>query len=262
MASSDEQSRSENREVRVEDDRDPQVRASDEFDDVVAQDLLVTFVARWAERDSRWADRQEDRFLEWVGREHELPPDDSERLSKGESERAAVLMAQRIRAERAPLRRVERSAERIVAPIAGTISQVLGEAIARGSAPYLDLAVAAGAGRELWDEECEQWVRLPSDFAPGRYVALGVSGDSMTPLFHPRDVVLVRLGDDVQVGSVVVARLPDDGFVVKQVGRLTRSAIVLESLNPEFAPIRLRRSPRHVLGTVVLRWCGHRAPSP
>jgi hypothetical protein len=198
----------------------------------------------------------------WVAREHEVSRDDSERMSMVDSERVAAEMGRRIRAERAPLRRVERTAEMMIAPIAGTISQVLGEAIGRGSAPYLDLAVAAGAGRELWDEECEHWVHLPSGLAPGRYVALGVSGDSMTPLFHSHDVALVRLGDEVQVGHIVVARLPDDGFVVKQVGKLTRSAMVLESLNPDFAPIRVQRSPQHVLGTVVLRWCGHGATSP
>jgi phage repressor protein C with HTH and peptisase S24 domain len=229
----------------------------DELDDAVAQDLLVALLARWAEQDGRWADRQDDRFLEWVAREHEIPGDDPDRLSRVDTERIAGEMAQRIRAERAPLRRVERAAELFTAPVTGTISQVLAEAVERGRAPYLDLAVAAGAGRELWDEECEQWVSVPGDLAAGRYVALGVAGESMTPLFHSRDVVLVRLGDEVQPGSIVVARLPDDGFVVKQLGRLTRTMLELESINPEFAPIRVRRSPQTILGTVVLRWCGH-----
>lgn len=124
-------------------------------------------------------------------------------------------------------------------------------------APHLDMAVAAGAGRELWDEECTEWAEIPAGIPVGRHLALRVAGDSMTPFFHPGDTVLVRLGDTVAAGSVIVARLPDDGYVVKRVGRATRYEIDLVSLNPSYAPVTLTREPGLVLGTVVLRWCNH-----
>ena len=63
-------------------------------------------------------------------------------------------------------------------------------------APWFDLQVAAGAGRELWDHPAERWIEVPDLCPPGQYVALSVSGDSMQPLFHPGDILLVRRGPE------------------------------------------------------------------
>ena len=124
-------------------------------------------------------------------------------------------------------------------------------------APRADLAIAAGVGRELWDEPCDAVVPLPSDVPTGRYVALRVEGDSMTPLIHPGDTVLVRLGPDVKRDTLIVARAADDGYVVKQVDALSRRRIELRSLNPEYPPIAIPREAARILGTVIVRWCDH-----
>lgn len=124
-------------------------------------------------------------------------------------------------------------------------------------APYVDLAVAAGVGRELWDEECTEWAEVPPDVPVGRHLALRVAGDSMAPFIHTGDTVLVRLDERLQRGSVIVARLPDGGYVVKRVGKLERHHIELLSLNPDYPAIRIPKRERTVLGTVVLRWCPH-----
>ena len=125
------------------------------------------------------------------------------------------------------------------------------------AAPRLDLGIAAGAGRVLWDEPCYSWIAIPDDLPRGRFVALTVKGDSMLPLLHSEDVVLVKLGSDVARDSIVVARRPDDGYVVKRVGRVSGAAIELLSLNPDFAPTLIERAEGTVAGTVVLRWCRH-----
>ena len=146
-------------------------------------------------------------------------------------------------------RPVERAAE-LVLPAAAAV-----EAADRARcAPWLELSVAAGAGRELWDQECERWVELPPTLPRGRYIALGVTGDSMEPLLVDGDTVLVRLGAGPAPGTLVVARLADYGYVVKQVGRLTRRTIELRSLNPVHGPISTRREADTVLGTVVMIW--------
>jgi SOS-response transcriptional repressor LexA len=125
-------------------------------------------------------------------------------------------------------------------------------------APWPELGVAAGVGRELWDEPCERWVELPRTLATGsKYVALTVSGSSMEPALHAGDVVLVSVGAGVRRDSVVVARRPEEGYVVKVVGRLTRRAIELRSLNPEFAAFSIPRDDSLIVGTVVMRWCAH-----
>ena len=150
---------------------------------------------------------------------------------------------------RAPERRAS-----VVAPF----QQAARAAAEERCAPSADLAIAAGRGRELWDEPCETWVELPPDAPAGRYVALRVAGESMTPLLHPDDTVLVRLGVAPAPGAVVVARVPDEGYVVKRVGAVRRETLELLSLNPEFPPRRIPRGERAVLGRVVQCWCGHR----
>jgi repressor LexA len=139
------------------------------------------------------------------------------------------------------------------------VAQVLGEASALRSAPQLDLGVAAGAGRDLWDESCEVWVRIPDDAPPGQYVSLSVVGESMDPLLHTGDSVLVRVDPNVVRDTVILAKLPEGGYVVKRVGKLTRTRLELLSLNPAFAPITVPREENTVLGTVILRWCPHGA---
>ena len=101
--------------------------------------------------------------------------------------------------------------------IAGMIADVLEAARARHCAPQLDLGAAAGVGRDLWDEPCEQWVRIPDDAPAGSYVSLRVVGESMDPLLHTGDSVLVQVGNAVARDTVVLARVPDAGYVVKRV---------------------------------------------
>lgn len=117
-----------------------------------------------------------------------------------------------------------------------------------------ELAIAAGAGCELWEVECTTAVDVPPDLPRGEYVALHVVGESMEPLIHSGDMVLVRVDAQAVVGTMVVARDPEHGYVVKEVGRLTSAGIELRSLNPRFPTIRVPREGGAVLGRVVLRW--------
>jgi phage repressor protein C with HTH and peptisase S24 domain len=125
--------------------------------------------------------------------------------------------------------------------------------------PVVELGIAAGVGRELWDEPAEAWVELPNDIPTGEYVALRIVGDSMAPLMHTGDTVLVRRGGDVKRDTVIVARHPDDGYVCKRVSRLRRASIELASLAPGRPAIAIPRDARLVVGTVMLVWCTHRS---
>ena len=138
---------------------------------------------------------------------------------------------------------------------------VLASAASEGAhrfAPHFEHGIAAGLGRALWDEPCDSWVRVPDDMPRGDYVALTVKGDSMLPLIHSDDVVLVKLGTDVARDTIVVARRPDDGYVVKRVGRVSPSTVELISLNPDYPPTTIERAEGAITGTVLLRWCGHK----
>ena len=125
--------------------------------------------------------------------------------------------------------------------------------------PVVELGVAAGPGRELWDEAPARWLRLPEGMPAARYVALRIVGTSMAPMLHSGDVVLVRAdarGREPRVGRVLVARHPDDGYVCKRVDAVEARRLVLASLEPGHAPVVVPRDPTLVVGTVVAAWPG------
>jgi SOS-response transcriptional repressor LexA len=227
------------------------------FEIIRGEDLLVQLAASaemQREDSGYYTDR---RLIAWIDAEVSSP----DRADEGWSGEQVRRCAERIRATaeafRLGVRAVHGSPRSTPAVIRGTVPQILDAALASGTAPHVDLTAAAGVGRELWDETCEEWVDLPPDLPSGRYVSLRVEGESMTPLFHTGDTVLVHLGPEVKRDTVVLAWLPDGGYIIKRVGRVGRGQLQLESLNPEFAPLSVIRSERTIVGTVVLRWCPH-----
>lgn len=161
--------------------------------------------------------------------------------------RGLRLKAAEQRAPRAPLTTYP-------APVVGTPSRVMEIARRQSCAPFLDQRVAAGDGRDLWDEACDSWVRLPRETPNGEYVALRVTGDSMTPFLAAGDVVLIKLGATPEINDVVVVRLPEGGYAVKCADRVNRERIRLLSFNPGYEPVWITRSASSVLGTVVTRF--------
>jgi len=163
--------------------------------------------------------------------------------------------------ERVRVRSVERAFRTRRAVYAGRIGPALLTEAERGHHAIMvpELAIAAGAGAELWELECDTLVELPPDVPRGQYLALRVAGDSMEPLLHSGDVLLVRLGAAPAVGTVVVARVPDHGYVVKEVRGISPEFLELHSLNPAYGPLRISRVDAEgaVLGTVLMRWCSH-----
>lgn len=152
------------------------------------------------------------------------------------------------------VRTAERGPSFRTPPLEGTVSSMVAAARAERCAPVLDLGVAAGVGRDLWDEPCTSWLELPADVSPGQHVALTVAGDSMEPLLHAGDTILIKLDPELRRGAVVVARRPDDGYVVKRVSRVGPKVVELASLNVGYPPIRIPRRADLVLGTVLMCW--------
>jgi SOS-response transcriptional repressor LexA len=229
-------------------------------DDVQAEweaDQLVALVGKHLGLRRGDSPFDDPRYLSWLTRELRKRPPSAEdwsaetiramrdrALERGMALRFSVVAHDGACAERSPIVRV---------PIGEAV-----EVAARESCmPLVEESVAAGVGRELWDEACERWIERPSKLEPGRYLALPVSGDSMRPLMHAGDIVAVKLGPRVRRETVVVARTADDGYVVKCVGEVRRNAIQLTSLNPRYAPIWISREEHAVLGTVVWRACAH-----
>jgi len=223
-----------------------------------AKDLVVRVAGERAMDRLDPLDPQEARFLEWCAREARLTLSVAERqkLDRGADRFVREVRARRS-IQRSRVREVAAEPESAPAWEEGTLAQVLTAAARARYAPVLDLSVAAGAGRELWDEPCDRWIPLPEGSPDGKYVALRVTGDSMVPLLHDGDTILVKLGDELVPDAVVVARVPDGGYVVKRVGGIAGSRVELASLNAEYPSIVIPRDPSLVLGTVLLRWCTH-----
>jgi hypothetical protein len=200
-----------------------------------------------------------ERVVGWLARETSSSHRSSDGWSAARIRTAATRLRARAEAARLKVRLVAGPppVERAGAP--GMIADVLDVARTVRAAPRLDLGAAAGVGRALWDEPCEQWVKVPDDAPAGSYVSLRVVGESMDPLLHTGDSVLVQVGSAVARDTVVLARVPDAGYVVKKVGKVTRAQLELQSLNEAFPPIVVPRDDRTIVGTVVLRWCPHGA---
>ncbi len=219
-------------------------------------DLLVQLVARHIARGHTAPDYTDPRLLAWLVTQERKYGRARDQWSERTIASVAAAVRARVLAARVGIQLARTAAVVDPAPAAGTVENAIALGAARHAAPYFDLAIAAGEGRDVWDQLSDGWIQLPSAIPRGRYVALRVAGDSMVPLLLDGDTVLVRLGADVRRDTVVVAWRPDDGYVVKRVGRVEAHWLELLSFNAAYVPIRLEREPRSVLGTVVLRWPG------
>ena len=233
---------------------DPKAQAPDV---AAEEDRIIQFAYEAGLADADPADPANAAYYEWLAeelRERQSPAERAE--AERQADRFAERMRRRFAAERVELR-TERGG-----PSSETVEDGVGPVSAAAPArarwaPYVESDVAAGLGREVWDEPVERWVALPEGVPDGRYVAIRVSGDSMEPVLHAGDTVLVRLGPELARGSLVVARKADDGYVVKQIAAVTEREVELLSFNPAYPPMHIARDTCLVVGTVVLRWCPH-----
>ena len=216
---------------------------------------LSRLVGRQLESDNDVDQDISERFLKWLANESRS---NQTSLERSNTERAAIEFATRMgprikalridrRMPRQPLRR------RPAAAICG-LGDAIGIASISHCVPLLDMSVAAGAGRALWDEPCEEWIELPLTLPDSRYVALRVSGSSMEPVLESGDVILVKLDASPAEDDLVVAQRSENEYVVKRVAGISDFAIDLESLNPSFERFSLPRRKGAILGTVIARF--------
>jgi SOS-response transcriptional repressor LexA len=219
-------------------------------------DQMMRLVAREIQVSSSHLGSSDDDFLAWLAKDLRAGMSGDERKSDAVKAGAfAKRVSARIAARRTESRLPQRELRYRAAPVIATVSVAVRESARHRCATILDLAVAAGPGRELWEENCEEWLELPEDVPPSeRYLALRVSGDSMSPVLEPRDVILIKLDGSPVVNDLVVARIPDQGFVVKHVASISNGRIELSSFNPHYQSAFVTRSRASILGTVIARF--------
>ena len=221
------------------------------------EDLLAQLALRHEARRPDSPLYTDAEIVRWLDTEATAHPPSVTPWSAEQVQATAARIRAAVIARQSKVHRAAGTPPRRAASIVGTVPQVLADAIADRAAPQLDLSAAAGIGRELWDEPCEAWVELPAHVPNGRYIAVRIKGESMVPLFHTGDTILVHLDVPIERGRIILVQMPDGGYAAKKVGRLTPARIELLSLNPDFAPVVIERDERKVIGTIVMVWCGH-----
>jgi hypothetical protein len=219
-----------------------------------AADELLRRVGEELERSHGALADQSEALLRWLAADLRAGLAGAEREH---DERAAIEFASRIRAVQearsTSAHLPSHSLRQIEAVMVLPVSQAISVARRSGCAPVLDLAVAAGDARELWDEPCEYWLELSAEAPRGKLMAVGVRGDSMQPVLARRDVILVQLDATPAVDDLVLARVASDGYVVKRLAALSPERVELASLNPGYDPIIARSDDVTLLGVVIAR---------
>lgn len=115
--------------------------------------------------------------------------------------------------------------------------------------------VASGIPIEMIEDVLD-YEEITEDMSKhGKYFALKIQGDSMTPRIFNNDVVIVRQQDDAENGDIVIVTINGDDAVCKRLQKYN-DGIALVSLNPQYEPIYLKKDevankPVRIIGKVV-----------
>ena len=126
-----------------------------------------------------------------------------------------------------------RSKKPEIKPSKSSFTRVAG-GLGKRTISLYDLPVSAGTGVYLFDSVATD-IAIPDNAktAEADY-ALRISGDSMEPKYHDRDVLLIQECDQIEPGELGIFVLDGEGYFKKFGGDC------LISLNPFYAPIMLR----------------------
>ncbi len=109
---------------------------------------------------------------------------------------------------------------------------------------YYRLA-SAGTGQIVFDAPPTKRIKIPNIPEYKKVdCAIGVNGNSMEPVFHDGDMLLIEMTDEIELGEIGIFIVDNESFV-KKLGDLE-----LISLNPEYDNIPLTENSK-CMGKVV-----------
>ncbi len=99
---------------------------------------------------------------------------------------------------------------------------------------YYYRIASAGTGQIIFDMPPTKRIEIPNtpEYRKVDY-AIGVNGNSMEPLYHDGDMLLVEMTEDIEIGDIGIFRVNDESYV-KKLGKTE-----LISLNPDAKNIPL-----------------------
>lgn len=105
--------------------------------------------------------------------------------------------------------------------------------------------VSAGRGAYLGPEEMETIDVIENDLTLRASFCVPVSGDSMEPLYHDGDILLVEGCEEIATGQIGVFTVDGEGYV-KKMGKGE-----LISLNPDYPPVPMVENNTWCNGLVI-----------
>ena len=115
--------------------------------------------------------------------------------------------------------------------------------------------VPAGIPVEAIEDICGYEEITPELAATGKFIALRVKGNSMTPTVCDGDTIIIRLQADADTGDTVVAMIGGDEATCKRIKKETGGVWLLPN-NPSYEPMyftnnEIESLPLTILGRVV-----------
>ena len=109
---------------------------------------------------------------------------------------------------------------------------------------YYRLA-SAGTGQIIFDMPPTKRIEIPNipEYRKADY-AIGVNGNSMEPIFHDGDTLLIEMADEIESGEIGIFMVDNESYV-KKLGKRE-----LISLNPEYDNIPLTENSK-CMGKVI-----------
>ena len=93
-----------------------------------------------------------------------------------------------------------------------------------------------------------------SDIKGRNLFALRVENDSMEPIFHPGDIIIINPNIEPRTGDYVIVRLAEEGEVTFKKLILKDKLLILRPLNPKYEDIILEPKEKfEIIGKVVER---------
>ncbi len=110
---------------------------------------------------------------------------------------------------------------------------------------------SAGRGTYLGPEEFDILSVVENSLTKRASFGVPVSGDSMEPLYHDEDILIIEKAEDVAIGEIGLFTIDGEGYVKK------RGKEALISLNPNYEPIPLTENSfcnGKVIGILEKEW--------
>ena len=113
--------------------------------------------------------------------------------------------------------------------------------------PFYITPVSAGVGSWLSDDTPTEWITLPrDDDTKAADMILEVRGDSMEPMFHDGEKVLVKSSESILEGEIGVFIVDGESYIKK----MGKGCLI--SLNSSYQPIKLNKNNDvHCVGRVI-----------